>query len=168
MSNNFWFSADVDTGDVVAKTEIQTDGTVNRYEYTQPDNIKEGHGDTVYNSYRDFENDNPNREVSRDKDADESMVNEINFEFQLRKKYIAENMGNFETEEIILEKILECDPKKTSGAVINEDKLIVTIPNYAYAVEGSGKVEKKHYPKDANTFALYISDDSDMPLFIVT
>ena len=102
------------------------------------------------------------------KDADESTVNEINFEFQLRKKYIAENAGNFETEEILLEKILECDPEKTSGAVINEDKLIVTIPNYAYAVEGSGKVDKKHYPKDANTFALYISEDSDMPLFIVT
>lgn len=59
MAKNFWFSADQDTGDVVAKTEIKDDGKVRRYEYTDPDNIKAGHGDNAYDSYEDFENDNP-------------------------------------------------------------------------------------------------------------
>ena len=32
MAKNYWFSADEDTGDVVAKTEIKSDGSVRRYE----------------------------------------------------------------------------------------------------------------------------------------
>lgn len=59
MSKTSFFSYDIDTGDVVAKTDIQNDGTVNRYTYTVPDNIKEGHGDTWYGSVTDFMNDNP-------------------------------------------------------------------------------------------------------------
>lgn len=59
MSNNYWFSADVDTGEVVAKTEIKGDGSIRRYEYTKPDDITAGHGDKSYDSYEDFENDNP-------------------------------------------------------------------------------------------------------------
>ena len=66
-----WFSCDVDTGEVVAKTEINEDGSVNRYEYTVPDNIKEGHGDKYYESYEDFINDNPSFE--RDKKDEESI-----------------------------------------------------------------------------------------------
>ena len=73
MEDNYWFSCDVDTGEVVAKTAIQDDGTINRYEYTKPDDIKAGHGDIVYDSYDDFVNDNPNEELSRSKD-DESSI----------------------------------------------------------------------------------------------
>ena len=71
MAKNYWFSADEDTGDVVAKTEIKDDGKVRRYEYTKPDNIKAGHGDTSYPSYKDFEDDNPDWE--RDKNDPKSI-----------------------------------------------------------------------------------------------
>ena len=65
-----WFSADED-GEVVAKTDVHEDGTVNRYEYTVPDDISKGHGDKWYNSMEDFINDN---EIgSRDKNASESI-----------------------------------------------------------------------------------------------
>ena len=66
MSKTSYFSYDIDTGDVVAKTDIQNDGTVNRYTYTEPDNIRIGHGDAWYNTVEDFMNDNPSG--SRDKD----------------------------------------------------------------------------------------------------
>ena len=71
MAKNYWFSADEDTGDVVAKTEIKSDGKVRRYEYTKPDNIKAGHGDTSYQSYKDFEDDNP--DWGRDKNDPKSV-----------------------------------------------------------------------------------------------
>lgn len=71
MAKNYWFSADEDTGEVVAKTEIKEDGTVRRYEYTKPDDIKAGHGDKAYDSYKDFENDNPSFE--RDKNDSDSI-----------------------------------------------------------------------------------------------
>ena len=71
MSKWGWFSCDKDSGEVVAKTDVQNDGTVNRYTYTKPDNIKEGHGDTWYNNINDFYNDNPID--SRPKDAPESI-----------------------------------------------------------------------------------------------
>ena len=60
-----WFSYDIDTGDVVAKTEIKEDGTVRRYEYTEPDNIKAGHGDKWYDNLDKFMKDEPTGE--RDK-----------------------------------------------------------------------------------------------------
>lgn len=66
-----WFSSDVDTGDVVAKTIINGNGTVNRYEYTKSDNIKEGHGHKWYDSVDDFMNDNPSG--SRDKNSEDSV-----------------------------------------------------------------------------------------------
>lgn len=66
-----YFSYDIETGDVVAKTVIHEDGSVNRYEYTVPDDIKGGHGDTWYDSYQDFVNDEP--AGSRDKDDSESI-----------------------------------------------------------------------------------------------
>lgn len=66
MGKNYWFSADEDTGDVVAKTEIKSDGSVRRYEYTDPDNIKGGHGDRAYSSYKDYENDKPSYDRPKD------------------------------------------------------------------------------------------------------
>lgn len=71
MAKNFWFSADVDTGDVVAKTEIKSDGTVRRYDYTKPDDITSGHGDKAYSNYEEFVKDNPS--YSRDKDDPRSI-----------------------------------------------------------------------------------------------
>lgn len=54
MAKNSWFSADVDTGKVVAKTEIKPGGKVERYPYTKPDDIKEGHGHQVWQKTEDF------------------------------------------------------------------------------------------------------------------
>lgn len=70
MAKTEWFSCDVETGKVVAKTEIKSDGTVRRYTYTVPDKIKEGHGDTWYDSVDDFMKDKP--KGSRDKDDPKS------------------------------------------------------------------------------------------------
>ena len=61
-----WFSADED-GKVVAKTEVQPDGKVDRYPYTKPDDIKAGHGDEQYKDMKDFIKDKKSREP-RDKD----------------------------------------------------------------------------------------------------
>lgn len=103
------------------------------------------------------------------KNAAGNDINAVNNEFQIRKRYIAENGSNSLTlEEIKIEKILECNPQKTSGAVFDNDKLIITLPDFAYAVNGSGKIDKSIYPKDPNTFELYILDNSDIPLFIIT
>lgn len=71
MVKNYCFSADVDTGEVVAKTEIKPDGTVRRYPYTVPDKIKEGHGDEEYDSLDDFIKGNPS--FKRDKDDPKSI-----------------------------------------------------------------------------------------------
>lgn len=71
MANNFWFSCDNDTGEVVAKTEIKDDGTVRRYEYTEADNIKGGHGDKKYDDLKSFMNDKPS--WGREKDAPKSI-----------------------------------------------------------------------------------------------
>lgn len=60
-----WFSADDETGEVVAKTDIKDDGTIRRYEYTHPDRIKDGHGDKQYDSYEDFLKDNPSYNRSK-------------------------------------------------------------------------------------------------------
>ena len=57
MAKTFWFSCDQDTGEVVAKTEIKENGSVRRYEYTEPDNIKKGHGDRWYDNVEKFMND---------------------------------------------------------------------------------------------------------------
>ena len=65
-----WFSANED-GEVVAKTDVQSNGAVNRYEYTVPDHIEKGHGDIRYDSMEDFLNDNPSR--VRDKDDPDSI-----------------------------------------------------------------------------------------------
>ena len=70
MSKFGWFSCDEDTGEVVAKTDVQEDGTVNRYDYTVPDKIKEGHGDKWYKDMDKFLEDEPSG--SRDKDDEES------------------------------------------------------------------------------------------------
>lgn len=66
-----WFSANED-GEVVAKTDVQDDGTVNRYDYTVPDHIEEGHGDKWYKNMDDFMDDKPLG--SRDKN-DPSSIN---------------------------------------------------------------------------------------------
>ena len=65
-----WFSCDEETGDVVAKTDVHKDGTINRYEYTKPDDIKAGHGDKWYDDMKSFIEDKPSGE--RDKDAEDS------------------------------------------------------------------------------------------------
>ena len=70
MSLFGWFSANED-GEVVAKTDVQKNGAVNRYEYTEPDHIEKGHGDIRYDSMEDFLNDNPSR--VRDKDDPDSI-----------------------------------------------------------------------------------------------
>jgi len=53
MVKTYWFSAD-SRGRAVAKTEIHSDGTVHRFEYTVPDRIHEGHGHQKYNSIQEF------------------------------------------------------------------------------------------------------------------
>ena len=65
-----WFSADVDTGKVVAKTDVREDGTVGRFEYTKPDDPNGGHGHLEYDSMEDFIKDNPSYE--RDKNSEKS------------------------------------------------------------------------------------------------
>lgn len=103
------------------------------------------------------------------KNAAENDISSINTEFQIRKKFIDENRNNgLIPEEIKIEKIFECNPKKTSGAVFEDNKLIITLPDFAYALDGNGKINKSIYPKDANTFALYILDNEETPLFIIT
>lgn len=66
-----WFSADVNTGEVVAKTDMKSDGSVRRYDYTVPDQIDKGHGDKKYDNLDDFLNDNPS--YTRDKNAKKSI-----------------------------------------------------------------------------------------------
>lgn len=87
-----WFSCDEDTGEVVAKTDVQNDGAVNRYEYTKSDDIKAGHGDTRYDSMDDFLNDKPDIDTSRDKNDPSSIDrpwfgNGYNFGLNYFKKY---------------------------------------------------------------------------------
>lgn len=65
-----WFSAN-DEGKVVAKTDVKENGEIHRYEYTEEDNVKKGHGHEVYENFEDMENGKPIYE--RDKDADESI-----------------------------------------------------------------------------------------------
>ena len=67
-----WFSADQDTGEVVAKTEVDDNGSVNRYPYTKPDDIKAGHGHEHYANMQDFINGKTDRKA-RDKDDPESI-----------------------------------------------------------------------------------------------
>jgi hypothetical protein len=64
-----WFSAD-EEGNVVGKTEVDSEGRVHQYPYTTPDNVKDGHGHTIYESMDDFIKENPS--WSRDKDSDDS------------------------------------------------------------------------------------------------
>lgn len=66
-----YFSCDENTGEVVAKTEQRSDGSVHRYEYTKPDNIKEGHGHSSYNNMSDYLKGDKAR-TPRDKNAPES------------------------------------------------------------------------------------------------
>ena len=65
-----WFSANED-GEVVAKTNVEDSGRVNRYPYTEPDDITAGHGHTTYDDMDKFLKDDPR--WSRDKDDDESI-----------------------------------------------------------------------------------------------
>ena len=71
MGKSSWFSSDSETGKVVAKTDIHNDGSVHRYEYTTPDNIKGGHGHKIYSNYSDYEQDKVSWE--RDKNDSESI-----------------------------------------------------------------------------------------------
>lgn len=66
-----YFSCDEKTGEVVAKTEQRSDGSVHRYEYTKPDDIRAGHGHSSYKSMDDYLKDEKAR-TPRDKDAPES------------------------------------------------------------------------------------------------
>lgn len=66
-----YFSCDEDTGEVVAKTEQRSDGTVHRYEYTKPDDIRAGHGHSSYKSMDDYLKGETAR-IPRDKSAPES------------------------------------------------------------------------------------------------
>ena len=70
MSLFGWFSANED-GEVVAKTDVSENGEVNRYPYTEEDDISKGHGHIKYNSMEDFLDDNPSWE--RDKDDPKSI-----------------------------------------------------------------------------------------------
>ena len=110
-----WFSYDIDTGDVVAKTRINDDGSINRYEYTKPDNIREGHGDTVYDTYEDFVNDNPNKDLSRDKNDEASIyrywagngfdlgINELLSNNEINNNYYSINdLLNYNTKKLVL------------------------------------------------------------------
>ena len=65
-----WFSANED-GEVVAKTDVQDTGRVDRYPYTKPDDITAGHGHTIYDDMDKFLKDESR--WSRDKDDDESI-----------------------------------------------------------------------------------------------
>ena len=66
-----WFSCDKDNGKVVDKTDVHDDGTVHRYSYVVPDEIKKGHGHEKYDSMESFVNgDEPS--WKRDKDDERS------------------------------------------------------------------------------------------------
>lgn len=72
MADSFsWYGADVESGKVVSKTDVHSDGSINRYEYTEPDCIEAGHGDKWYNDMNDYLNDNP--AGSRDKNDPKSI-----------------------------------------------------------------------------------------------
>jgi hypothetical protein len=64
-NDSYWFSADFQ-GRVIAKTQINSDGSIDRFEYTIPDKIHEGHGHKHYKTFRDFENDYPEWEREAD------------------------------------------------------------------------------------------------------
>ena len=66
-----WFSAD-DEGNVVAKTDVQQNGRVDRYPYTKPDDITAGHGHEEYADMDDFMKDKKSR-TPRDKDDPRSI-----------------------------------------------------------------------------------------------
>lgn len=48
-----WFSSD-DDGNVIAKTEVQSDGSVDRYDYTKADDISAGHGHQEWGSMENY------------------------------------------------------------------------------------------------------------------
>lgn len=60
-----------DDGQVVAKTEINPDGSVDRYPYTKPDDIKSGHGHQTWGDLDDYLLDKK-PDWERDKDAQKS------------------------------------------------------------------------------------------------
>ena len=101
-----WFSSN-EEGKVVAKTDVHEDGTINRYEYTVPDDISKGHGDTWYNNMEDFINDK--EAGSRSKDAEESLNREwkakgYNLTLEELKKIIKNIVNNslYTTKKLIL------------------------------------------------------------------
>ena len=57
-SDIYWFSAD-SRDRVVAKTVINRDGSVTRYQFTVPDNPHAGHGHAVWNTIEKFLKDHP-------------------------------------------------------------------------------------------------------------
>lgn len=67
-----WFSADIDTGKVIAKTEERSDRTVHRYPYTEEDDTKAGHGHASYKNMNNFMKDKKAREP-RDKNHPDSI-----------------------------------------------------------------------------------------------
>ena len=73
MSKIGWFGSDED-GNVVSKTEIKSDGTVHKYDYTKPDDIQAGHGHVKWNNVSSYLNDNENPDKNiRDKNDSRSI-----------------------------------------------------------------------------------------------
>lgn len=68
-----WFSSD-DDGNVIAKTEVQSDGSVDRYDYTKADDISAGHGHKKWKSMDSYlhDDEHPDRKF-RDKNDPESI-----------------------------------------------------------------------------------------------
>ena len=68
-----WFSAD-DDGNVIAKTEVQDNGSVDRYPYTKPDDIHAGHGHEHWKSMDSYlhDDEHPDKKY-RDKNAKKSI-----------------------------------------------------------------------------------------------
>lgn len=68
-----YFSCDENSGEVVAKTEVRSDGTVHRYDYTKPDDIKAGHGHKKWDDVDRYVKDNEHPDQTyRTKDAQNS------------------------------------------------------------------------------------------------
>ena len=68
-----WFSSD-DDGNVIAKTEVQSDGSVDRYNYTKADDISAGHSHEKWKSMDSYlhDDEHPDRKF-RDKNDSESI-----------------------------------------------------------------------------------------------
>lgn len=66
MADTEFFITD-EYGNVVGKTNIHPDGSVSRYPYTVPDQIKKGHGHQEWSSIEDYlQDEKPDWERSKD------------------------------------------------------------------------------------------------------